>query len=114
VPVAYSQYAAINAVDFITGAWDYLVIGVREDIRFRIDPSGTIADDAGKVLVSGFQDNVVPCKIWARFGCTIIKPVTPRVPAGAIPFAKTRLLGLVAPDPPAGEAGERSSAKKAA
>jgi hypothetical protein len=113
VQIAYSQYAAVNVVDLITGAWDYLVIGVREDIRFRIDPSGTIADSDGKVLVSGFQDNVVPCKIWARFGCTIIKPVTPRVPAGAIPFAKTRLLGLVKPPAPdAAESGERSSAKK--
>lgn len=95
--IAYSQYAQVTAVDFITGAWDYLVIGVREDIRFRIDPSGTIADAAGAVLVSGFQDNVVPCKIWARFGCTIIRPVTPRVPGGAIPFARTRLANLTAP-----------------
>jgi HK97 family phage major capsid protein len=97
VPIAYSQYAQVNATTFITGAWDYLVIGVREDIRFRIDPSGVIASDTGQVLVSGFQDNVVPCKIWARFGCTIIKPVTPRVPAGAVPFAKTNLLALTAP-----------------
>jgi HK97 family phage major capsid protein len=102
-PIAYSQYAApgVNTVNFISGAWDYLVIGVREDIRFRIDPSGVIASDTGQVLVSGFQDNVVPCKIWARFGCTIIKPVTPRVPGGAIPFAKTNLLTLT---PPAGTA----------
>jgi HK97 family phage major capsid protein len=111
VPVAYSQYAAVNVVDFVTGAWEYLVIGVREDIRFRIDPSGVIASDTGSVLVSGFQDNVVPCKIWARFGCTIIKPVTPRQPGGAVPFAKTRLLGLVPPPDPV-DAGERSSAKK--
>jgi HK97 family phage major capsid protein len=102
-PITYSQYASpgVNSTTFITGAWDYLVIGVREDIRFRIDPSGVIADAGGQVLVSGFQDNVVPCKIWARFGCTIIKPVTPRVPAGAVPFARTNLLDLT---PPAGGA----------
>jgi HK97 family phage major capsid protein len=107
VQIAYSQYAQVAAVDFVTGAWDYLVIGVRQDIRFRIDPSATIADAAGAVLVSGFQDNVVPCKVWARFGCTIVKPVTPRVPGGAIPFARTRLLGLTHPDPGA----ERATAK---
>jgi HK97 family phage major capsid protein len=96
--IAYSQYASnTNNINFITGAWDYLVIGVREDIRFRIDPSGVIADAAGVVQVSGFQDNVVPCKIWARFGCTIIKPVTPRVPGGAVPFARINLLNLTAP-----------------
>jgi HK97 family phage major capsid protein len=130
-PIAYSQYAGnppnTGNISFITGAWNYLVIGVREDIRFRIDPSGTIADDAGKVLVSGFQDNVVPCKIWARFACGIIKPVTPRVPGGAVPFARTNLLNLTAPagggllanhphgavDPPrGGDEGTRSAGKK--
>lgn len=96
-PIAYSQYASLTLADFVTGAWEYLVIGVRQDIRFRIDPSGTIADNAGVVLVSGFQDNVVPCKVWARFGCTIVKPVTPRVPAGATPFAKVRLSQITPP-----------------
>jgi HK97 family phage major capsid protein len=96
-PIRYSQYAA-PSWDFITGAWDYLVVGVRQDIRFRIDPSATIADPvSGMVLVSGFQDNVTPMKVWARFGCTIVKPVTPRVPAGAVPFARTRLLSLTRP-----------------
>ena len=102
------------------------MIGVRQDIRFRIDPSGTIVDNAGVVLVSGFQDNVVPCKVWARFGCTIVKPVTPRVPAGATPFSKVRLSQIVpaggllanhphgAVDPPLSDEGgsSRSSAKK--
>jgi HK97 family phage major capsid protein len=122
-PIAYSQYASpgVNTTTFITGAWDYLVIGVREDIRFRIDPSGVIASDTGSVIVSGFQDNVVPCKIWARFGCTIIKPVTPRVPGGAIPFARCNLLNLTAPagggllaNHPHGEVTgtERGAAKK--
>jgi HK97 family phage major capsid protein len=127
-PIAYSQYASpgVNTTTFITGAWDYLVIGVREDIRFRIDPSGVIASDTGQVLVSGFQDNVVPCKIWARFACGIIKPVTPRVPGGAVPFARTNLLNLTAPagggllanhphgvvDPPrGGDEGGRSAKK---
>jgi hypothetical protein len=116
VQIAYSQYAApgVNTTTFITGAWEYLVIGVREDIRFRIDPSGTIADSDGKVLVSGFQDNVVPCKIWARFACGIVKPVTPRVPTGAVPFAKTNLLNLAPPPPASGDADEAGTGRKAA
>ena len=112
--IAYSQYAQVTATDFFTGAWDYLVIGVRQDIRFRIDPSGVILGADMASSVSGFQDNVVPIKVWARFGCTIIKPITPRVGgAGAVPFARTRLLGLTAPTPPPLEdAGSRSTAKK--
>ena len=109
--IAYSQYAQVTATDFFTGAWDYLVIGVRQDIRFRIDPSGVILGADMASSVSGFQDNVVPIKVWARFGCTIIKPITPRVGgAGAVPFARTRLLGLT--PPPDAPLAERSSAKK--
>lgn len=110
-PISYSEYAATTAVELFTGAWQYLVIGVRTDIRFRIDPSGVIANDAGVVQVSGFQDNVVPCKIWARFACGIVKPVTKRVPAGATPFAKVRLSALT---PPAEEAGEPASRSRKA
>lgn len=108
--IAYSPYARVTQEDFITGAWKYLVIGVRQDIRFRIEPAGVIADNTGSVLVSGFQDNVVPCKVWARFGCTIITPVTPRVPApGAKPFARVRLATL-APAP--GDSGSTRAARK--
>lgn len=103
VPIAYSPFANVGATgaELITGAWQYLVIGVRQDIRFKIEPAGVIADAAGAVQVSGFQDNVTPCKIWARFACGIVKPVTKRVPAGATPFARARLSALT---PPAGDA----------
>jgi HK97 family phage major capsid protein len=112
-PIAYGQFANIGATgaEFITGAWDYLVMGVRQDIRFRIEPAGVIADAAGAVLVSGFQDNVVPCKVWARFGCTIVKPVTPRVPGGATPFARVRLSALVPPAEDGGETRSKASSK---
>lgn len=106
VPIAYSAYAATTAAELITGAWQYLVIGVRQDIRFRIEPAGVIANDAGVVQVSGFQDNVVPCKVWARFACGIVKPVTPRMPGGATPFARVRLSAL---DPPGN--GETTTSK---
>jgi hypothetical protein len=62
-----------------------------------MDPSAVIADATGKVLVSGFQDNQTPLKVWARFGCVIIQPVTRRVPGGANPFAKAALVAAVTP-----------------
>jgi HK97 family phage major capsid protein len=113
-PIAYSAYTQTPlTTDFITGAWEYLVIGVRQDIRFRIDPSGVIASpDGQQVLVSGFQDNVVPAKVWARFACTIVKPVTPRVSGGAIPFARVNLSTLTPPAAPLDEPATASRARK--
>jgi HK97 family phage major capsid protein len=90
VPVAYNSFTTLTP-DFFTGGWQNLIIGVRQDIRYLIEPAGVIADGTGKVLVSGFQDNQTPMKIWARFGCTIVKPMTVRTPAGAKPFASATL-----------------------
>jgi HK97 family phage major capsid protein len=115
LPAAYTQFATgaqgLNVADFLTGAFQYLVMGVRSDVRFLIDPSGVIAStDGQQVLVSGFQDNVTPMKVWARFGCVVIRPVTPRAPAGAVPFAKTKLIGATYPDP--ADEGSGARAKK--
>jgi len=92
VPVVYTPFQGKTGVapaDFLTGDWNWAVLGVRSDIRYVMDPSAVIADASGVVQVSGFQDNVTPLKVWARFGFTLINPVTVTVPAGAHAFAKT-------------------------
>jgi HK97 family phage major capsid protein len=111
-PVAYNPFTQIGTAypDFITGAWQYLIIGVRQDIRFKLDPSGVILGATTGESVSGFQDNVVPMKVWARFGCTIVSPPTVRRPAGSRPFARVKLASVTGPGP-AAEGGQRSTAK---
>jgi len=93
-PIRYEAFEDTSDADFITGAWQNLVIGVRQDIRFLMDRSAVLADDDGRVVLSGFQDNATPLKVWARFGCTIMNPVSPRFPTGARPFASAQLGGL--------------------
>jgi HK97 family phage major capsid protein len=95
-PISYQQFTDLGTgiADFFTGAWQYLLIGVRQDIRYSMDPSAVIADDAGAVVISGWQDNVTPLKVWARFACQIIRPVTNRQPTGAPPFQRARLAGI--------------------
>jgi HK97 family phage major capsid protein len=100
LPVAYVPFTSASPKAF-TGDWDYLILGVRQDIRYEINPSGVIADASGVVQVSGFQDDVTPMKVWARFGCQIVKPVTLRVPAGANPFASAVGLPTVLAEEPA-------------
>ena len=97
VPITYTQFGTMPP-DYFTGDWNACIIGVRQDIRYAMDPSAVIADDAGKVVISGFQDNTTPLKVWARFACAIISPVTQRTPAGAKAFAKTQVTGT-APAP---------------
>jgi HK97 family phage major capsid protein len=96
VPVQYTSFSDLTS-DFFTGAWSNLVIGVRSDIRYDMNPAGVIADDQGAVIISGWQDNTTPLKVWARFACVIVTPVTVRMPAGSKPFALADVVGAPAP-----------------
>jgi hypothetical protein len=112
VPISYVTFSQSGGTyaDYFAGAWENLIIGVRQDIRYAMDPSAVIADDTGKVLISGFQDNTTPLKIWARFGCAIISPVTVRKPTGAVPFSKASLKLKVTPT--TAEADDKASGSK--
>jgi HK97 family phage major capsid protein len=115
LPVAYTPFQnkqGANPADFVTGDWDWAILGVRQDIRYLLDPSAVIADASGVVQVSGFQDNVTPLKIWARFGFVIVNPVTVLQPAGAHPFAKvdTAAASGTAPTATKAETGTKKAA----
>jgi HK97 family phage major capsid protein len=115
VPAAYTPFqgkTGVSPADVIVGDWTWAVLGVRQDIRFQIDPSGVIADASGVVQVSGFQDNVTPMKVWARFGFVIIDPVTVLVPAGANAFAKADTHATSGTAPTAQEGDQADEADK--
>lgn len=117
LPIAYIPFTETTH-DFFCGAWRYLIIGVRQDIRFDMNPAAVIADDDGKVVVSGWQDNTTPLKVWARFACGIIVPGTARRPEGAVPFSMTSLVpsGATpgsAPSPSAASARRSSGSRPA-
>jgi HK97 family phage major capsid protein len=109
-PITYTPFIT-QSLNFITGDWSSLIVGVRQDIRYLMDPSAVIADDTGKVVISGFQDNTTPLKVWARFACQIINPVTRQAPDGALPFASTKLAGWTPPAPAGGAAATSTAAK---
>ena len=117
-PAQFVSFAQLDP-NFITGAWQNLIIGVRQDIRYEMNRGAVLADNDGKVIISGFQDNVTPLKVWARFGCAVVRPVTVRQPDGALPFATSTLAGRAAgsgdAEPPGGYSaahGSKGSARK--
>jgi HK97 family phage major capsid protein len=90
-PIVWDQFPVTETEDFITGHWDALQIGVRQDITYAISDQAVVADGAGKVLISAFQDNTVIMKAHARFGVIVITPPTQTVLTGAKPFANAAL-----------------------
>lgn len=90
-PIMWDQFPAGETEDFITGHWPALQIGVRQDITYAISDQAVVADGAGKVLISAFQDNTVVMKAHARFGMIVVKPPTQAHPTGVKPFANAAL-----------------------
>jgi HK97 family phage major capsid protein len=115
LPVSYVPFTTNpGGINYFTGNWEYLNMGVRQDIRFETSTDGVITNAAGTAIeVSAFQDNVTLMKVFARFGCVVSKPVTPRIPTGANPFAKAVLAAWTRPpEAPLAEGSGSRAAKK--
>jgi HK97 family phage major capsid protein len=86
-------------IDFITGDWTKLIIGVRQDIRYEMSDSGTIYDPATKaVIISAFQDDQILMRVYMRLGVVLAKPVSSR--GATQPFA----VAAIAPAARSGQA----------
>ena len=66
------------------------IIGMRRDMTFDMTNTGVIADDAGKVLISAFQDDMTLMKVHMRLACVIGKVVTARSPDTDQPVRRRR------------------------
>jgi HK97 family phage major capsid protein len=99
LPVAWSSSGAfdVSIADLITGDWTKLIVGVRQDIRVETSTDGVIADAAGKVLVSAFQDDSVLMRVYARVGYVIGVPVSRRASGPAFPFGLVKSSGPALP-----------------
>jgi len=71
--------------DAIVGDWRYLVIGIRQDIRFDLSDSAILQDGAGAIIANAFQDDLVAMRAYMRLGAAIGTPLTPDGPGQ--PFA---------------------------
>lgn len=92
LPVQYRAFEAEATGDFIVGSWQYLFVGMRQDLRFRFSTDGTIVTNGE--TISLFQDNYTALKVWARYACAIVRPVTRRSgEEGANPFAVAAIAG---------------------
>lgn len=71
--------------DAIVGDWSYLVIGLRQDIRFDLSDSAILQDGTGAIIANAFQDDLIAMRAYMRLGVAIGRPLTADGPAD--PFA---------------------------
>jgi Phage capsid family len=93
IPARVSAIWDSSRCDAIVGAFEYLVIGVRQDISVETSRDGVLTDDDGKVIVSAFESDVTLVRAHARFACAIGKPISPDGSGPITPFATAKWTG---------------------
>ena len=88
-PILFSASGAFDntVADLITGDWNLLVVGVRQDLSVETSTDGVITDAAGVVLANAFQDDQILIRVHMRVGYVIGQPTTRAKGAAAFPFA---------------------------
>lgn len=61
----------------VAGDWSKAVVGVRQDISFKVFTEGVITDNTGAVIVNLMQQDTVALRAVARFGFAVANPITP-------------------------------------
>ena len=60
----------------IAADWSKFVVGVRQDITYKIFDSGVISDDDGKVIVNLLQQDAKALRVVFRVGFVAANPIT--------------------------------------
>jgi HK97 family phage major capsid protein len=89
LPVAYAPAGTMTATEHaIAGQWDLSVIGVRQDLTFKVLDQAVISDDAGVVVLNLAQQDAVALRVVARYGWAVGTPaaLAETVTGTAYPF----------------------------
>lgn len=78
-----------HGVDLIAGDWSKAIIGIRQDITFRVFDTGVISDEDGKVILNLMQQDSSVLRVVMRVGFVVANPISRRSPIAAnrYPFA---------------------------
>ena len=60
----------------IAGDWTKAVVGLRQDITFRLFTEGVISDDSGNVVLNLMQQDAVALRAVMRLGWAVANPIT--------------------------------------
>jgi hypothetical protein len=75
LPAAVTAPWPSSGPNAFVGGWEYVAIGIREDVSFGLSKDGVLLDENDAVVISAFQDNMTLVKVFARFGCAFARPL---------------------------------------
>jgi HK97 family phage major capsid protein len=84
-----------QGIDLIAGDWSKAIIGIRQDITFKMFDSGVISDEDGKVILNLMQQDSKVLRVVMRVGFVVANPINRRSPVAAnrYPFAVLQTQG---------------------
>jgi HK97 family phage major capsid protein len=68
----------------IGGDWSKAIIGVRQDMTFKIFTEGVVSDDSGAVVMNLMQQDAVALRVVMRLAYATVNPVTIMQPSDTI------------------------------
>jgi len=73
---------ATGAAEAVAGDFSQGMLGVRQDLTYRILDQAVISDDAGVVVYNLPQQDMVAMRVVARFGFQVANPISYQAPTG--------------------------------
>jgi hypothetical protein len=96
-----SWNATNTGATMLAGDFSKAIIGIRNDISFKMFTEGVISDDSGKVILNLMQQDSVALRMTMRLAYATINPVTIMQPGKTIlqrwPFAALLPTGVTPP-----------------
>lgn len=87
-PVAYVDNGAWDdsAADLIAGDWSKAILGIRQDITYKVFTEGVISNDAGAVVLNLMQQDSAAMRAVMRVGYVVANPMYRMSPVEASRF----------------------------
>lgn len=87
-PLAYvSNGSWVNNYELLAGDRSAAILGVRQDISFKLFTEGVISDDSGNVVLNLMQQDSVAMRAVGRFAFAVANPTTLQNGGSGFPFA---------------------------
>lgn len=66
----------LSEAELLMGDWSKAIVGIRQDISFKLFTEGVISDDDGKVILNLMQQDSVALRVVVRYAFATANPAT--------------------------------------